>query len=646
MAIPPQLVIPLSMHIGSPATPAVQVGDTVLKGQMIGTPSGPFSAAVHASSSGRVTAIENRPVPHASGLEAPCIVIETDGEDRAVDPQPMASYQDVPVPALIDHLRESGIAGMGGAGFPTAVKLTPRYKIDTLILNGTECEPYITADHMLMRARAGAIVGGAKLLAHILGEPETILIGIEDNKPDAIEIMQAACEDTRIEVVEFPTKYPSGGEKQLIEILTGKQVPSGSIPAEIGIVLQNVGTAAACWDAVDPGVPLTSRITTFVGESIKHSGNYTTRIGTPLSFALEQVGFEAGTADRVIVGGPMMGFAVSDHSIPATKITNCVLAPSSTEISAPAPAQPCIRCGQCAEACPAELLPQQLLWYSQARDHEKLDDYNLFDCIECGACSYVCPSNIPLVQYYRASKGEIREAQREKIKSDRARDRFEFRKLRLEQEAAARQAKRRQRLESKKAQASTAENSAPDNTDLVAAAIKKASQQPSDPAQEAEKLGRQISTLEERLTDLATQISQSQSEQEIAKLEAKHKNIELKLSGLRERLGSLSTTDSAESPKQTAEFAAPSEQRELDAASTAIERAKQRTAEAAVMSEEEKLQSAINSLETRIKKTESKIEEAREQNSDTLDALQAGLTRMQAKLQETRAKLEAEQNRS
>ena len=400
--IPPTLVLPLSQHIGAPAVPLVEVGDTVLKGQKVAAARGAVSAAVHAPTSGRVAAIEDRLVAHPSGLSAPCIVIDTDGRDEWIEHHGVKDYTRLDSAVLLERVRDAGIAGLGGAGFPTAVKLEPRGAggIHTLILNGTECEPYITADDRLMRERAAQIVSGAEIIRHLVQPGET-LIGIEDNKPEALAAMREAAADTAMEVIEFPTKYPSGGEKQLIEILTGKQVPSGGLPADIGILCQNLGTAAAVHDAVVLGRPLISRITTVTGEAVAKPGNYEVLLGTPMAYLLARAGYDADRNNRLIMGGPMMGFTVPDAGVPVVKTTNCLLAPTTDELPAPPPPQACIRCGLCAEACPATLLPQQLFWFSQGKEFEKLEAHNLFDCIECGACSWVCPSNIPLVQYYR-----------------------------------------------------------------------------------------------------------------------------------------------------------------------------------------------------------------------------------------------------
>ncbi len=460
LPLPPTLVVPVSQHIGRPAEVVVAVGDRVLGGQTLAQCDGPLSAAVHAPTSGIVAAIELRPVPHASGLEDLCVVIDVDGQDTWQALTGDADWRDREPRQLIDRIRDAGIAGLGGAGFPTAVKLIAgeNRPIHTLLINGTECEPYITADDTLMQIASEAIIEGAQILAHIVAA-EKVLIGVEDNKPQALANMQDAATErdwpVEVEVATFPTKYPSGGEKQLIEILTGQQVPSGGLPADIGIVCQAPGTAVAVRDAIIDGRPLVDRIVTLTGEALGKPQNVRALFGTPIEWLLAHAGFDPTDNERVIHGGPMMGFALRDTTAPMVKITNCVLAPTRSELPMPPPAQACIRCGMCAEACPASLLPQQLYWYARAKDQEQLEKHQLFDCIECGACSYVCPSHIPLVQYYRSAKGTIREARAEKMRSDNSRERFEARQLRVEKEAAEREAKRaaRKAAAAKKAEA-------------------------------------------------------------------------------------------------------------------------------------------------------------------------------------------------
>jgi H+/Na+-translocating ferredoxin:NAD+ oxidoreductase subunit C len=450
--LPDKLILPLQQHIGQQAKPLVQVGDCVLKGQMIAEPTGYVSAAVHAPTSGTITAIETHALPHPSGLSELCIIIKPDGKDDWAELSPVADYQQLDTPQLLQHISNAGITGLGGAGFPTSVKLNPSkdLNIDTLILNAAECEPYITADDMLMRERAEEIIQGLQIMAHIL-QPEKCLIGIETNKPQAIEALQLAIESLQlselIHVERIPVKYPSGGEKQLIQILTGKEVPNGGFPADIGIVCHNIGTAVAVYHAIAKGEPLISRITTITGDAVSRQGNIEVLLGTPIESLLAHFEIKQDKLHRLVMGGPMMGFTLDDISLPVVKASNCVLAATRKELPDPAPEQACIRCGMCAEACPATLLPQQLYWFSKSREFDKALSHNLLDCIECGACSYVCPSNIPLVQYYRFAKGEIRIEEHERTSSDHARQRFEARTARLEQEEAEKEAKRQARGE-------------------------------------------------------------------------------------------------------------------------------------------------------------------------------------------------------
>ena len=345
--------------------------------------------------------------------------------------------------------------------------------IDTVIINGTECEPYITSDDRLMRERAREIIEGCLLVQHII-KPKQVLIGIEDNKPEAIEAMQQALSDSNAKdmfVRVFPTKYPSGGEKQLIYILTGKELPKGNIPAEIGIVCQNVGTIHAIYEAVYFGKPLTRRVTTVTGGSAGELGNYDIFIGTPIIDLLEHCQWQQKKAQRVIIGGPMMGFTVKELSAPLIKNANCLLVPSKKELPVTNPANPCIRCGMCEQVCPAGLLPQQLHWYAKSKDFEKAEIANLADCIECGACSYVCPSQIPLVQYFRYAKGEIAQEKLNQQEAELAKQRFEARQARLKKAEEEKEAKRKARAE-KAALAKSAKTSGKATPDaaLIAAA--------------------------------------------------------------------------------------------------------------------------------------------------------------------------------
>jgi len=455
--IPKHLVVPVLQHLGMAADPVVDVGERVLKGQLIAEPVGRISVAVHAPSSGRVIGISQQPVPHASGLEAECILIETDGQDSWCEHQGLEDYTKLSPNELIDFIRHKGIAGMGGAGFPTDVKLHlgDDHIVNTLIINAAECEPYITADDTLMRIASEEIVGGIEIIAHLL-KPHHIIIGIEDNKPDAIAALNIACRESNlaIDIQIVPTKYPSGGERQLIQLLTNVEVPSGKIPADVGIVCQNVGTLAAIYDAISTGRPLLSRIVTVTGDALAQPRNLRTLIGTPFSTLLDYAGIDRSKMSRLVMGGPMMGIPVTSEQIPVIKTTNCIIAATAEEMPPTAPAQACIRCGLCEQACPAQLLPQQLYWFAKGKEFDKARDHDLFDCIECGACAYVCPSNIPLVQYYRFAKSEIRNEELEQRRADHARARFEARKQRLEREAEQKEARRKQRaLEAAAAQA-------------------------------------------------------------------------------------------------------------------------------------------------------------------------------------------------
>ena len=480
--LPKQLTLPLNQHIGAPAEPVVSVGERVLKGQLIATASGFVSAPVHAPTSGTVSFIGPQPYPHVSGMLAPAIVIESDGLEQWCPLAPCPDYRHLDNSALAELIRQAGISGLGGAGFPTSVKLNarPTQKIHTLIINGTECEPYITADDVLMRERASALISGIDILVQLI-QPEDVLIGIEDNKPEAIAAVRAALNERSYQLKVFPTKYPSGGEKQLIQILTGVEVPSGGLPADIGMLCQNVGTCVAIHDAVVHGKPLISRITTLTGEALAQPMNVEVLLGTPVDELLAFAGLQPSKLNRLIMGGPMMGFTLPDFAVPVIKTTNCLLASTAAELPPAPPAMPCIRCGECAEACPASLLPQQLHFFAIGQEHEQLKAHNLFDCIECGACAYVCPSSIPLVQYYRAAKSEIRELEQKQLKAEQSKQRFELRQERLrraeEQKEADRQARAAKAAAAKAAQAAAAE------TGDAPAAVK-----PAGPSDEQKKL--------------------------------------------------------------------------------------------------------------------------------------------------------------
>jgi len=432
MPLPSQLTVPLHQHLGQRAKPLLQVGDKVLKGQMIGQADGDISCAVHAPTSGTISAIDQAPVPHPSGLPDLCITIIPDGAEQWIARTPL-NYQAMNPIALRQHLRDFGLAGLGGAVFPTHAKLNPGKlaNVPTLILNGAECEPWITCDDLLMRERAVEIVAGAKIMQHLLGATE-VLIGIEDNKPQALEAMRAACAETSFEVIAVPTLYPSGGAKQLTKILTGQEAPSGGRSTDIGVQIFNVATAYSVARAVLHGEPLISRIVTVTG-NVEQPRNYEVLLGTPVR-ELNALAKPRSDTQGTIMGGPMMGFTLPSADVPVVKATNCLIAKSTQLFPPPQLALPCIRCTLCAQACPVNLQPQDLYWFSRGREFGKAQEYNLFDCIECGCCDYVCPSHIPLVQYYRYAKSEIWAREREKNQADLARERHEFRLARIERE--------------------------------------------------------------------------------------------------------------------------------------------------------------------------------------------------------------------
>ncbi len=433
MPMPAKLVIPFHQHVGNIAKPLVQAGDHVLKGQLIGLPEDGISSAIHASTSGTITEIGMQVVAHASGLPDLCATLVPDGKDEWITRSGM-DFRASKNADVRQVLRLAGVVGLGGAVFPSDLKLRPgKHKVNTLILNGAECEPYITCDDMLMRERADEIIKGAEIMRWAL-EADEILVGIEDNKPEAIAAMRLAAQASsdNISIVAVPTLYPGGGAKQLIRVLTGIEVAAGVRSTDKGVQCFNVATAQTIYRAVRFGEPLVSRIVTVTG-NVSNAQNLEVLIGTPVSDVVAYAGVLPDT-DSYIMGGPMMGLPLPAASVSIVKAANCIIA-SSPKLFPPAPpAMPCIRCTRCAEVCPAELQPQDLYWFAKAREFGKAQEFSLFDCIECGACSYVCPSHIPLVQYYRFAKSEIWARETEKTAADAARVRFEFREQRIERE--------------------------------------------------------------------------------------------------------------------------------------------------------------------------------------------------------------------
>ncbi|WP_404982987.1 electron transport complex subunit RsxC [Cobetia marina] len=643
--LPHEVVLPLSQHIGAPAQPLVEIGQRVKTGELIARAQGMISAPVHASITGVVTAIEPRQIPHVSGLEDLCIVIERDGEiDEWARLEAWRDWRQQEAQDLIQRLQDAGVVGQGGAGFPSAVKarVRERHAIDTLILNAAECEPYITADDLTMRTHPEALIEGLEILASLIG-PECILIGIEDNKPEAVIALEQAIRarradkrlpplDSRLEVVVVPTKYPSGGEKQLIKLLTDREVPSRGLPADVGVVVHNPGTVRAVQRAVCFGEPMISRVVTLTGEALQHPHNVEARLGTAIGDLLRLAAPSASGIARLVMGGPMMGFTLESDALPIIKTTNCLLASSPETVPAPAVEQPCIRCGMCEQACPAELLPQQLYWFSKSREFDKAELYNLADCIECGACSYVCPSQIPLVQYYRFAKGEIRTAQHEARKSERARHRFEFKQARMAREEAEKEAKRQQRAQAaQKAAAARAETaSAADTTSTASAAA------PSAPAAatdlKAFKTARAAANIALKKAEKALKAAQDSGESSVSDLAALDANV----TAAKAKLASAESALKAASEASESAAAAPA-----SAVTGASAPAAAAPAAAASAGDLKAFKTARAAANIAVKKAEKALKTAQDSGEGDIAALEASVTDARARLAKAEADLKA-----
>jgi electron transport complex protein RnfC len=439
--LPRQLFLPLQQHVGEAAQPVVQIGEKVRKGQLIAVTESALGAPVHASTSGTIVAIGPWPVSSRNGDDGPCIVIESDGLDETFQyPKHPVNYDAMSPDDLLQRILQGGVVGLGGAAFPTAQKLmqattTP---LTHLILNGVECEPFISCDDMLMREQASALLGGAQILMHTLGLSQCFIV-LESDKQEAIRSIATAMgelDDKRIVLKQVPTIYPSGGEDQLVQLVTNLEVPSGGLPTDVGCVVQNVGTAAAIHRWIGAGEPLISRITTVTGAGVASPVNVEARIGTPVSELIAVAGGYTERANQMIIGGPMTGKSVTTDRVPVVKASNCVLVLS--ELIPLKDERPCIRCGECAVVCPIRLQPQQLFWFACSDNEKQLRAHGLIDCIECGCCDLVCPSHIPLTADFRQAKARMRELADEKARAERARLRFESRTARLQQEQSSR----------------------------------------------------------------------------------------------------------------------------------------------------------------------------------------------------------------
>ncbi|WP_245921598.1 electron transport complex subunit RsxC [Bowmanella denitrificans] len=574
--LPEHLYLTVKQHIGAPGQLQVKVGDEVLKGQALTRSTNPFALPVHAPTSGKVTAIAPHVSAHPSGLAELSVEITPDGRDKWIDLTPIPDYQQLPKTRIIEAICDAGIAGMGGAGFPTHIKVSPKKDVEFLVINGAECEPYITADDRLMREHAWQIRQGIDVLCHLLN-PGHVLIAIEDNKPEAIQAMQVACQEKPDYIIcPIPTKYPAGGEKQLIQVLTGREVPHGRLPIDVGIIMQNVGTCFAVADVIFTGKPLIQRVVTLTGEAMTKPCNVWALLGTPICHLLKHAGYEKAQqgVQRLIMGGPMMGFSLASEQIPVVKSTNCILAPTQQEMTLPEEEQACIRCSACADACPVNLLPQQMYWHSKAKELDKAQDYNLFDCIECGACAYVCPSQIPLVHYYRVAKAQIRQQEEEKQKADKARDRFEARKQRLEEEKAERELKHQQAAEARR---EAMHKQGDDPKSKVAAALARArKQQTSDETTAAPETADKVAAAIARAKARKAAVQQGDSApSDTADTAAEDKQAKVAAAVARAKARKAATQQGHAAPSDTADTAAEDKQAKVAAA---VARAKARKA--------------------------------------------------------------------
>ena len=497
--LPKFFYVPVVQHSGWAGELLVKVGDRVLKGQPLTKGDNYRQLPVHTPTSGTVIGIEPYVSAHPSGLPEITVIIETDGKDEWIERQPIDDFLTLTSGQIIEKVYQYGIAGLGGAVFPTASKLSLADKrCKVLIINGAECEPYITCDDRLMQDYTHEFLEGIRILRYVL-RPEEVVLAIEDNKPQAIKAMEQALKGSNdITLRVIPTIYPSGASDQLVQVLTGLEIPQGKRTIEMGIVMHNVGTAFAVKRAVMDDEPLIERVVTLTGDKIRNKGNVWARLGTPIQHLLEQVDYQADSRFPVFLGGPMTGFILPSLQAPITKTANCIIAPDHFEYAPPEPERSCIRCSSCSDACPVGLLPQQLYWYARSEDHDKSKEYHLDACIECGVCAYVCPSYIPLIQYFRQEKAKIAEIEEKAKKAEEAKIRFEAREARLQKEKEARTAriaqaadKRREeiansagedpvaaalaRIKAKKAETETAmeavhtkANGDPDNSELMA----------------------------------------------------------------------------------------------------------------------------------------------------------------------------------
>ena len=467
LPLPKKLFVPLQQHIGAPAAPVVNIGERVLKGQLIATAQGAVSSAIHAPTSGTVVALGDHAAPHPSGLPVPTIAIDSDGAEQWIALESVADPFALSAEEIAARVAQAGIVGLGGATFPAALKLnlSRNSGVQTLIMNGGECEPYLTCDDRIMRERAVQIVEGIRLIATAVAAKE-VLVGIEDNKPEAIAAMQNAAQGTAVKIVVMPSMYPMGSEKQIIQVLTGKEIPAGGRPADIGVLVHNVATAFAVQQAICYGKPLVSRIVTVSGGAIKTPCNVEALVGTPVQELIDFADGYSQPAARLVLGGPMMGQQFTNTNVPVVKGTSGVLALTASEIGQ-AEASPCIRCSTCVRACPVGLLPLEMASRIRASDLASAVSLGLKDCISCGSCSYVCPAHIPLVHYFNYAKGDLAGQERAKLKQEATKklaDARNERMARIERERAEATARRKAAREAKERAAKEAAEKAVSET--------------------------------------------------------------------------------------------------------------------------------------------------------------------------------------
>ncbi|XOC41506.1 electron transport complex subunit RsxC [Haemophilus influenzae] len=649
--------IPLKQHLGTTGNLLIKEGDYVLKGQALTKGDGLRMLPVHAPTSGTIKSIKPYVATHPSGLDEPTIHLQADGLDQWIERNPIDDFSTLSPEQLIHKIYQAGIAGLGGAVFPTAAKIqSAEQKVKLLIINGAECEPYITCDDRLMRERADEIIKGIRILRYIL-HPEKVVIAIEDNKPEAISAIRNALQGANdISIRVIPTKYPSGATKQLIYLLTGIEVPSGARSSSIGVLMQNVGTMFAIKRAVINDEPLIERVVTLTGNKIAEKGNYWVRLGTPISQILSDAGYQFDKHFPIFAGGPMMGLELPNLNAPVTKLVNCLLAPDYLEYAEPKAEQACIRCSSCSDACPVNLMPQQLYWFARSEDHKKSEEYALKDCIECGICAYVCPSHIPLIQYFRQEKAKIWQIKEKQKKSDEAKIRFEAKQARMEREEQERKARSQRAAQARREELAQTKGEDPVKAALERLKAKKANETESTQiktltSEKGEVLPDNTDLMAQRKARrLARQQAASQvenQEQQTQPTDAKKAAVAAALARAKaKKLAQASSTTEAISNSQTAENEVEKTKSAVEKTqenSTALDPKKAAVAAAIARAKAKKLaqtnstSEAISNAqpaENEVEKTKSAVEKTQE-NSTALDpkkaAVAAAIARAKAK---------------